>query len=69
MIGIKLRDNIKNYRLAEILLSNGLVVEVTNDNNNEILLFPPLNINEDYAKKALKIILISIKEISIIESY
>ena len=69
MIGIKLRDNIKNYRLAEILLSNGLVVEITDDNDNEILLFPPLNINEDYAKKALKIILISIKEISIIESY
>lgn len=67
MISIKIEDSVKNYRLAEFFLSNGLMTKVAN--NNILLFFPPLNIGEKQIKEATDIISTSIEEIQIIERY
>lgn len=66
-INVKLRDDINHNKFANILLSNGLACEVVSDNN--ILFFPPLNVDVGDIKKAIEIIDISLDEISIIERY
>ena len=68
MISIEIEESIKNYRLANFFLSNGLMTKVAN-NGNVLLFFPPLNIDEKQIKEAINIISISIEEILIIERY
>ena len=68
MINIETEESIKNYRLANFFLSNGLMTKVAN-NDNVLLFFPPLNIDEKQIKEVIDIISISIEEILIIERY
>lgn len=66
MLGLKIRNEVNATKLSEILLSNGLLVEQI---NNTLLFFPPLNIGEQQIKEAIKILITSIEEISVIERY
>ena len=67
LVGMKIHENTSAKKFADILLYNGLAVNVEVDNN--ILLLPPLVVSTEHIDKASEIIVNTIEQISIIEKY
>ena len=66
LVGMKIHENTDVNKLAEILLYNGLAVDIEDHN---ILLLPPLTITAEQVDKATEILANTLEQMSVIERY
>ncbi|MBQ7537031.1 MAG: aspartate aminotransferase family protein [Rickettsiales bacterium] len=66
LVGMKIHENTDVNKLAEILLYNGLAVDIE---DHDILLLPPLTITAEQIDEACEIIANTLEQMSVIERY
>ena len=67
LVGMKIHENTIAKQFADILLYNGLAVDVETDNN--ILLLPPLIVSAEQIDNASEIVANTLEQMSVIERY